>query len=85
MFGMYKVHMAEVEFFDQNRYVDTFPISMDTYKYIKDDPFMLISEHIMLTDDPSKNKLTFTVTEEKTFFRIFIESDEIELSLFKKT
>lgn len=31
---------------DLNRYVENLPISFDTYKYLKEEQFMLVSEYI---------------------------------------
>ena len=45
-----------------NRYVETLPISLNTYKYLKDEDYILISEYIHLntrTEDSSKNTINF--------------------------
>lgn len=38
------------------------PISLDTYKYLKDEEFLLVSEYIKIeSEKPSENKITFTI------------------------
>lgn len=61
-FGSIKVFTATQDIIDQDRFVDTLPISFDTYKFIKDDPFLMISEYLQINSDSPLNTITFTVT-----------------------
>jgi hypothetical protein len=44
--GILAEYESTNEIVDYNRYVESLPISLDTYKYIKDEEYVLISEYL---------------------------------------
>lgn len=54
---------------------------MNTYKYAKDEPYLLVSEYVQYTSDAGKNKITFSIAKDETFVKFYIESDELMLTL----
>lgn len=73
-----------------NRYVQSLPISLDTYKYLMDDEYLLVSEYIQLQSDNIKeNKITFRIrnvdANVKSFLRVYLENNEIMMDLRSKT
>ena len=57
---------------------------MNSLKFLKDDPFCFVSEYASLHSDPNLNTITFPVAQDNSFLRIYMESEELNLSLFKK-
>lgn len=58
------------------------PVSLDTYKYLKDEQFTLVSEYLALnSDDTHENKITFSIQKDKTMMRVYLENDEIYMTL----
>ena len=66
---------------DLNRYVESLPISLNTYKYLKEEQFMLVSEYIQISDTQRDNKIDFTIIKNNTMFRLYVENDEVTLTL----
>ncbi len=75
-----KVYISHEEIKNLNRYVEPLPITLDTYKYLKNDrDYVLISEYIKMDKD---NRLTFTLQkEEDTYFKIILETTDIYMVL----
>jgi hypothetical protein len=65
--------------------VQSLPISLDTYKYMVDEPYMLVSEYIQINPEQQRdNKITFTVKGNDTsryFMRVYVENDELIMDL----
>jgi hypothetical protein len=63
--------------------VEPLPVTLDTYKYLKNDrDYVLISEYLKMDSD---NKLTFTLQkEEDTYFKIILEANDIYMTLKDK-
>lgn len=57
------------------------PLSLDTYKYLKDEEYILVSEYLQLNSNMENNKIDFTIDRDNTEFRIYIENDDILLNL----
>ncbi len=78
-----KVLISHEEIKSLNRYVEPLPVTLDTYKYLKNDrDYVLISEYLKMESD---NKLTFTFQkEEDTYFKIVLEANDIYMTLKDK-
>ena len=60
--------------------MEPLPVTLDTYKYLKNDrDYVLISEYFKMDSD---NKITFTLEkEEDTYFKIILEATDIYMTL----
>ncbi len=79
-----KIYISHEEIKSLNRYVEPLPVTMDTYKYLKNDrDYVLISEYLKMDKD---NKITFTLQkEEETYFKIVLEATDIYMKLKDKS
>lgn len=82
---MLKTYISDLEIKDLNRYVESLPISLDTYKYLKDEPYMLVSEYVQISEIPEDNKITFKIKNDNTFFKLYMENDNFFLKMKEKT
>lgn len=54
-----KIYISHEEIKNLNRYVEPLPVTLDTYKYLKNDrDYVLISEYLKMDKE---NKITFTL------------------------
>lgn len=73
------------EIHDKARFVDTLPISLNTYKYMKEESYLLISEYVQYTNDQDKNKISFTIEKDETIVKFYVETDELTIKMRDKT
>lgn len=78
---MLKTYTSQSEIQDLNRYVENLPITLENYKYMKDEDFILISEYIQITENIDDNRIDFNIQEDDTQFRIYLESGDLLLNL----
>jgi hypothetical protein len=80
-----KQYTSQEEIASINRYVQSLPISLDTYKYMLDEPYLLVSEYIQINPEQQRdNKITFSVNgsdSSRYFMRIYVENDELIMDL----
>ena len=60
-----KVYISHEEIKSLNRYVEPLPISLDSFKYLRNESsYLLVSEYLAMDlDTESQNYLTFTVDQ----------------------
>lgn len=69
-----------------NRYVEVLPISLDNYKYLAYEDMVFVSEYVELTSDNiEKNKISFSITKNRTMFRLYVENENILLRMTETT
>ncbi|CDW81429.1 laminin subunit alpha-like [Stylonychia lemnae] len=84
-YGIVRTYISQEEIQDLNRYVESLPISLDTYKYLKDEEYMMVSEYIRMNEANNMNKITFKIknqnSDKTSMLRVHIENSEILMTL----
>ena len=75
-----KEYISATEIQDLNRYVETLPISLNTYKYLKEENYLIVSEYVQLSSK-QENLIMFNITKNNTFFKIYLENDDIVMNI----
>ena len=79
---MLKTYLSQEEIQELNREIPRLPLSLDTFKYKKGEDYLVVSEYLQLSTGTERdNKISFRVDKDGSFVKVFIENDEIFVTL----